>query len=177
MKREFLEGLEVNGVKLGKELVDQIMAENGKDIQREQAKATAAQQTINDLQEKVKQFDGVDVQKLQNDIKTWEKKYSDTLLENAINQKLTESKAKNQKAVRALLDMSILKLDGDKVLGLNEQLETIKKENDFLFGEVQQQQQKNTGMSHQGGTEGGGQDKKEEANAAIRAVFGKGIEK
>lgn len=41
--------------------------------------------------------------------------------------------------------MSILKLDGDKVLGLNEQLETIKKENDFLFGDVQQP--KNTGMS------------------------------
>ena len=67
MKREFLEGLEVNGVKLSKELVDQIMAENGKDIQREQAKVTTAQQTITDLQEKVKQFDGVDVQKLQND--------------------------------------------------------------------------------------------------------------
>lgn len=175
MKREFLEGLEVNGVKLSKELVDQIMTENGKDIQREQAKVATAQQTITDLQEKVKQFDGVDVQKLQNDIKEWEKKYNGTLLENAINQKLAESKAKNQKAVRALLDMSILKLDGDKVLGLNEQLETIKKENDFLFGDVQQP--KNTGMSHQGGTEGGGQDKKEEANAAIRAVFGKGNEK
>lgn len=177
MKREFLEGLELNGVKLTKELVDEIMAENGKDIQLEKNKIEAAQRTISDLQQKVNQFDGVDVQKLQNDIKAWETKYNNTLLENAISQKLTESKAKNQKAVRALLDTSILKLDGDKVLGLSEQLETIKKENDFLF-EVEDswRQQRSTGLSHQGGTEGGGQDKKEEANAAIRAVFGKGNE-
>ena len=44
MKREFLEGLEVNGVKLSKDLVEQIMAENGKDIAAEQAK-TAAKDT------------------------------------------------------------------------------------------------------------------------------------
>ena len=33
MKREFLEALEIEGGKLSKEVIDQIMAENGKDIE------------------------------------------------------------------------------------------------------------------------------------------------
>ena len=83
MKREFLESLDVNGTKLPKEIVDQIMAENGKDVQAEQSKAAAkdgelskANETIKGLQEAVKKFDGVDVDKLKQSAVDWETKYN-----------------------------------------------------------------------------------------------------
>lgn len=89
MKTDYLEGLfkasEVAEDKV-KDLVDKIMAENGKDIAAEQAKTatettklTAANKTIGELQDTVKKFDGVDVIKLQNDFKTLQTKYDDDI--------------------------------------------------------------------------------------------------
>ena len=53
----------------------------------------------------------------------------DTALTNA----LTTARARNPKAVRALLDADALKLADGNIVGLREQLETIKKDNDYLF--------------------------------------------
>lgn len=53
--------------------------------------------------------------------------------EHAIEKALTGAKAKNAKAVRALLDLDGLKLNNGEIVGLNEQLEKIKEENDYLF--------------------------------------------
>ncbi|MCX7714843.1 MAG: phage scaffolding protein [Clostridia bacterium] len=41
--------------------------------------------------------------------------------------------AKNAKAVKALLDMDDLKLNSSEIVGLSQQLEKIKAENDYLF--------------------------------------------
>lgn len=89
MKREFLQtlfkdsGLSEDAVK---KVIDDIMAENGKDIETEKAKTTAettklttAETTIKNLQDTVKKFDGVDVTKLQDDVKTLQKKYDDDI--------------------------------------------------------------------------------------------------
>lgn len=54
----------------------------------------------------------------------------------AIENALVGAKAKNAKAVKALLNIEGLKLNGDEVVGLKEQLEAIKTENDYLFGDV-----------------------------------------
>src|SRR3989304_3141283 len=52
----------------------------------------------------------------------------------ALNEALTGAKAKNAKAVRALLNAENLKMGDDgKIVGLTEQLEAIKKDNDYLF--------------------------------------------
>lgn len=49
---------------------------------------------------------------------------------------LTQAGAKNVKAVKALLDIDSLKLDKDgQLLGLDEQLKSVKSENDFLFNQ------------------------------------------
>lgn len=80
MKREFLEGLKIEA--LTKEVIDSIMGENGKDIEAEKVKTAAketelltANTTITGLKDTVKKFDGVDVTKLQNDVKDLEIKY------------------------------------------------------------------------------------------------------
>ncbi len=123
-----------------------IMSENGKDIAVEQAKITAetekltkATETIKTLQETVKKFDGVDVEKLKGDLTALETKYntdlSATKLNNALEMALITGKAKNTKAVKALLDVEGIKLDGDKLLGLDEQLTKLKTDNSYLFEE------------------------------------------
>lgn len=139
MKREFL-----NELGLEKEVIDKIMAENGKDIEAEKAKTTAegeklkaANETIQGLQETVKKFDGVDVQKLKDDLAAAETKYNTDInnlkLETALEMALTTGKAKNSKAVKALLNMEEIKLDGDKLLGLEEQITKLKADNAYLF--------------------------------------------
>jgi hypothetical protein len=96
-----------------------------------------ANQTIKDLQDTVKKFDGVDPEKLKKDVSDWEQKYNNDIgklkLDYALETALMASKAKNIKAVKALLNFDEIKLDGDKLLGLDAQLEAIKKDNDFLF--------------------------------------------
>lgn len=58
-------------------------------------------------------------------------------LDSKVETALLGAKAKNTKAVRALLDESKISLDGENVLGLKEQLEQVQKENPYMFGEKQ----------------------------------------
>lgn len=99
---------------------------------------------ITELSDTVKKFDGVDVAKLQQDVKDWEKKYQDDLTsakkETAIKLAIAEAKPKSEKALMAFLDTDIVKLNDDgTVTGLKEQLENIKKDNGFLFEEADPQ--------------------------------------
>lgn len=90
-----------------------------------------------------------------------------------LDKALSGAKAKNATAVKSLLDREKLSFAGGEVIGLDKQLTDLRKGEDtaFLF---EQETPKKTGVTHQGGTEGG-TDKKEEANAALRALFGKEI--
>lgn len=90
----------------------------------------------------------------------------------ALEKGVTAAKAKNAKAVIALLDRSKLSFNGGEVLGLNEQLDSLKTEDStaFLF---EQEPPASTGMSHQNAREVGGGDKKTAANNAFRTLFGR----
>ena len=88
-----------------------------------------------------------------------------------LDKALGTAKAKDIISVKAHLDRDKLSFTGDEVLGLDKQLENLRKgeKTSFLF---EQEPPVKTGISHQGGSEGT-PDKKEEANAALRALFGK----
>lgn len=95
---------------------------------------------ITELTNKVKEFDGVDPEKFKKDIKDWETKYNTTVANlkksNAISLAIAKAKPRNEKALMALIDTEIIKLNDDgSVTGLAEQLEKVKKENGFLFEE------------------------------------------
>lgn len=96
-----------------------------------------AQNTIRELQDAVKKFDGVDVEKLKGDMAALQTKYDSDLaaakLDNALNLALVEAKARDPKLVKALLDMTVIKQDGDDLLGLKEQLEHIVGSHGYLF--------------------------------------------
>ena len=46
-----------------------------------------------------------------------------------------DEKAKNIKAVKALLDLEKVSIDGDNIIGLDEQLKSLKESDSYLFGE------------------------------------------
>lgn len=82
------------------------------------------QEEINRLQEKNKQTQ-----------KQYEEELSKIKLENAIEKALINAKAKNIKAVKALLDLEKVELDGETVKGLDDQIKKLTEGEDtkFLF--------------------------------------------
>jgi phage minor structural protein GP20 len=77
------------------------------------------------------------ITELQEKNKASEKEYQKTLakvkLDNALELALTSAGARNNLAVKALLKMENIKMDNDKVIGLTEQIEELKKTSDYLF--------------------------------------------
>lgn len=157
---------ELKALGLEKEAIDKVMelhkvdAEQHKtDLKAKDLELSAKDIKITELTGKVKKFDGVDVDKLQKDVKDWEDKYTADLAttkkESAIRLAITKSKARNEKALMALLDTDIIKVNADgSVVGINEQLENIKKDNDFLFEvEKKDPEDVNLGGNHVNGPE------------------------
>ena len=66
----------------------------------------------------------------------WQAKMAQMQLDFAIEKALTTAKAKNAKAVKALLDMEKVKLDGEQLLGLDDQLKALQQSDPYLFGET-----------------------------------------
>lgn len=109
-------------------------------------KLIKAEGDIQTMQKTIRDLQALDAEGLKSQLGTLQKKYDDDL--EALNAKLTgqalnskvdmalkDAKAKNLKAVRALLDMDKVSLENDEVVGLEEQLAGITKDNPFLFGD------------------------------------------
>lgn len=77
MKREDLKAIEG----ITPEMIDKIMALHQIDAEAWKTEKENLIETQNTLNERIKAFDGVDVQKLQQDLKEWEQKYKDDLLQ------------------------------------------------------------------------------------------------
>lgn len=96
-----------------------------------------AEEAKTQLEASIKKFDGVDLEGLKKAATDWESKYNADItrarLESALELALRDSGAKSTKAVKAFLNLDEIKLDGEKLTGLDAQMEKIKAENDFLF--------------------------------------------
>ena len=78
------------------------------------------------------------LEKMKQEAETRKKEYTDSInqmkLNNAVDIALNGSKAKNTKAVRALLDLKEAKVGDDgKVAGLDEQLKKLQESDSYLF--------------------------------------------
>lgn len=100
-----------------------------------------ANTTINDLKKdnkdnEVLQTKVTDYEKKVND---YEKQIEDMKFNYVLEGALTSSNVRNIKAVKALLNLENVKLDGETLVGLNDQLEALKESDGYLFAEEQQQ--------------------------------------
>lgn len=139
-----MEKKELLALGLTEEQADKILAANAGEVTAAKGALTAkegelatATQTIADLQGTVKKFDGVDVEGLKKSLVNLQTKYDSDIasakLDSALNLALVAAKAKNPKLAKAALDLSTVKLDGDKLLGLDDQLAKLKESDGYLF--------------------------------------------
>lgn len=130
-----------------------------------------ANDTIKGLQETVAKFDGVNVEELKNKATQLEEKYNKDItslkLDNALTVALLEAKVKNPKLAKAALDTSIIKLDGDNLIGLSEQITALKESDGYLFEEENANPGNNTATV----TTGGNHNNNNSNNAFMSALM------
>ena len=151
MKRDFLKNLGIED----KDIIDKILDENSADIGRAKGELDSYKTQVTDLNNqisakdneittlktKVDSVDGLNQQiaqltaektQLTSDLNT---KVTALQKSYAIESGVRDAKAKNVKAVMALLDMDKISYADGNLTGLNEQLETLQKSEDtnFLF--------------------------------------------
>lgn len=161
MKREFLKDLGIED----KEIISKILDENSADIGRAKGETDDLKSQITqlqtqlatkttefenlkestkdygDLNSKIKQLE-LDNSQLTTDKKQLEidldAKVSQILKSHAIENSVRDAKAKNTKAVMALLDMEKITYKDSQLSGITEQLDALKSGEDtsFLFGET-----------------------------------------
>ncbi|AJE10542.1 phage scaffolding protein [Clostridium botulinum] len=94
---------------------------------------------ITDLKEEFKDAAGLKekFEKLELDNKaqkeTYEKQLNDIAFNNALEKGLGDFNVKDKKLIMALIDKDKLKIDGDNVIGLKEQIEPLKTSHEYLF--------------------------------------------
>lgn len=151
MKREFLKELGLED-----EVINKVMAEHGKSINEVKTKADkvdSLESQINDYKKQLEQRDSQlkelgdkakgneeltnEIDRLKQENETTKSDYEQKLQQQAFEHKLESTlaseKVKNVKAVKALLDLASVKLDGDKLLGLDDQLKSLKENESYLF--------------------------------------------
>lgn len=147
MKTDFLKELG-----LEQETINKIMAENGKDINdlRNQIASLTTEKNALETQmaeanKTIENFKSINVDEIKNKATEWENKYNEYVTNSqkelhkvkfdyALDNALKSAKVKNSKTVMPLLDVSKITLNDDgTMIGLKEQLEAIRSENDYLF--------------------------------------------
>lgn len=63
----------------------------------------------------------------------YKKQIADMQLNHSMEAVFNENKVKDAKLIKALLDMDKIKLDGDKLTGLDDQITALKESHDYLF--------------------------------------------
>lgn len=165
MKREFLQNFKVGDQPLPNEIIEAIMAENGRDVQAEQAKFADYESIKEQLQtakDGLKAFEGVDVAQLQGKItelqgqltekdREWQGKLDDMAFDAKVKDAITAAKGKSAKAISALLDLPALKASKNQDADLKAALEALQKDSGYLFGDDQ-----GAPPPYSGGAGGGG---------------------
>lgn len=143
MKREFLQNFEG----LSKEVIDAIMDENGRDIERERSKR-ADYDTIKEqlaaANRQIEEFKGMDIDGVKKAAEEWkakaeqaEREASERIAEMEFNgtlrEAITAAKGRNVKAISALLDVPTLRGSKNQAEDIKAALEALKQESGYLF--------------------------------------------
>lgn len=167
MKRDFLQNFKVNDQPLPKEIIDEIMAENGRDIEavkKSFADYDTVKEQLSEAQKTIKGFQdqGADIEAVRKSAKEWEDKYNqaitdhnqkmaDMAFDHALESAITCANGKSVKAIRALLDVDTLKGSKNQEADIKAALEGLKKDSGYLFddGQIPPHYAANTGTHNQ----------------------------
>lgn len=176
MKRKFLEDMG-----LTKDQVDSIMAENGADIESVKQERDAYKTQLSTAQATLKSFEGVNVSELQGKIQTltadlankdaeYQKQIADRDFNDLLRVTAEAFKPRDLKAVMPFLDIDKLKGSKNQEADIKSALETVKKDNAYLFQDTNIPRV----VSTTSGAGGAGQDDtKTRANEALRGILGR----
>ncbi len=133
MKREFLQGLKVGESSLPKEVIDAIMAENGRDIEAVKARYAGYEA----LQEQLTQAETAAAkhweEKLNSQVDTHRREMSDLIFSHNLEKAILAAKGRNAKAITALLDVDSLKSSENQTADLEAALQNLKQDCSYLF--------------------------------------------
>lgn len=147
MKAEFLQNFKVGDAPLPKEVVDAILAENGRDVEaakKPYADYESIKEQLATAREGLKAFEGVDVKDLQGqvakltrDLEDKESEHQARLAElefdGALKDAITAARGRSVKAIRAELDVDALRASKNREADIKAALETLKKDSGYLF--------------------------------------------
>lgn len=150
MKREFLENLKVGEQALPKEIIDAIMAENGRDIEAAKkpfADYDSIKEQLQTAKDGLKAFEGVDVAQLQSKVtelqtqlsdkdKEWQGKMDAMAFDTRIKDAITAAKGRDAAAIIGVLGvekMEALRISKNQEADIGTALEAMKKEKSYLF--------------------------------------------
>ena len=133
MKREFLQGLTVGEAPLPKEVIDVIMAENGRDIEAVKARYAdydaLKEQLARQEADAAKQWE----EKLNQQVDTHRREMSDLIFSHNLEKAILSAKGRNAKAITALLDVETLKASENQTADLEAALQNLKQDCGYLF--------------------------------------------
>lgn len=147
MKAEFLQNFKVGDTPLPKEVVDAILAENVRDV--EEAKKPFAdyesiKSQLQTAREGLDAFKNVDVKDLQGQVakltkdlsdqtEAHKRQLADLAFDGVLKDAIAAVRGRNDKAIRALLDVEKLKASKDQTADIKAALEGLKKDSGYLF--------------------------------------------
>lgn len=175
MQRSFLEGLG-----LEKEVIDQVMGEHGKDIEKIKSERNAAQEQLKTARDTLKSFEGVNIAELQGKIAKltsdmeadkaeFQKQIADRDFDDLLKATASAFKPRDIKAIMPFLDVEKLKASENQETDIKAAIESVKKDKAYLFQDVNIPHM----VSSTPGPRKNSDDLKTQANDALRSLFGR----
>lgn len=106
-----------------------------KDIEKRDNDIEAIQAKVRDNEELTQEIDTLK-QTNKSDREGFEKQLNDIAFNNALEKGLGSFNVKDKTLIMALLNKENLKVDGDNIIGLKEQIEPLQKSHEYLFEKV-----------------------------------------
>ena len=122
MKREFLQGLQVGENPLPKEIIDAIMAENGRDIEAVKAHYAENESVATAWEEKYNRA-----------LESHRQELAEVVFGHNLEKAIFAARGRNARAITALLDIDALKASEDQQTAVNQAVEKLKEECGYLF--------------------------------------------
>ena len=140
------------------EQISFVMSENGKDIEKfktenetNKTELKSVKEQLKSANETIESYKNMNIEDIKKSADDYKAKFEQSenerkseieklKLTHAIDNALTKAGAKNLNAVKATLDLSNVKLDGDKLLGFDDFLKNGKEQDGYLYDDVQQSQ-------------------------------------